>query len=132
MSEPQAQSAATEGRFNWFSGVFTPSILTVLGVVMYLRLGWTTGQAGLGMMLIIVLITHLITGATALSVSSIATNRTVGTGGAYFMISRSLGAVGRLRRWNPAFLGASAQRHLLCCRFRRSGPPVTIPGSRRS
>ena len=58
---------------------------------MYLLLGWTTGQAGLGMMLIIVVITHLITGATALSVSSIATNRTVGTGGAYFMISRSLG-----------------------------------------
>lgn len=87
----QAPKTATGGRFNWFSGVFTPSILTVLGVVMYLRLGWTTGQAGLGMMLIIVVITHLITGATALSVSSIATNRTVGTGGAYFMISRSLG-----------------------------------------
>ena len=87
----QSHSTAPGGRFNWFSGVFTPSILTVLGVVMYLRLGWTTGQAGLGMMLIIVLITHLITGATALSVSSIATNRTVGTGGAYFMISRSLG-----------------------------------------
>ncbi len=82
---------STGGRFNWFSGVFTPSILTVLGVVMYLLLGFTTGSVGLGMMLIIVLITHLITGATALSVSSIATNRTVGTGGAYFMISRSLG-----------------------------------------
>lgn len=87
----QAHNTAVEGRFNWFSGVFTPSILTVLGVVMYLRLGWATGQVGLGMMLVIVVITHLITGATALSVSSIATNRTVGTGGAYFMISRSLG-----------------------------------------
>jgi len=85
------QPAVSGGRFNWFSGVFTPSILTVLGVVMYLLLGWTTGSVGLGMMLIIVVITHLITGATALSVSSIATNRTVGTGGAYFMISRSLG-----------------------------------------
>lgn len=91
MSQPEVSITGTRGRFNWFSGVFTPSILTVLGVVMYLRLGWTTGQAGLGMMLIIVLITHLITGATALSVSSIATNRTVGTGGAYYMISRSLG-----------------------------------------
>ena len=85
------QRAVSGGRFNWFSGVFTPSILTVLGVVMYLLLGFTTGSVGLGMMLIIVGITHLITGATALSVSSIATNRTVGTGGAYFMISRSLG-----------------------------------------
>lgn len=91
MSDRQPSSTSVGGRFNWFSGVFTPSILTVLGVVMYLRLGWTTGQAGLGMMLIIVVITHLITGSTALSVSSIATNRTVRTGGAYFMISRSLG-----------------------------------------
>lgn len=84
-------SIAPGGRFNWFSGVFTPSILTVLGVVMYLLLGWTTGSVGLGTMLIIVVITHVITGATALSVSSIATNRTVGAGGAYYMISRSLG-----------------------------------------
>ena len=34
-------------RFGAFSGVFTPSILTILGVIMYLRLGWVTGQAGL-------------------------------------------------------------------------------------
>ena len=91
MSQTPVAPVPGGGRFNWFSGVFTPSVLTVFGVVMYLLLGWTTGQAGLGMMLIIVVITHLITGATALSVSSIATNRTVGTGGAYFMISRSLG-----------------------------------------
>lgn len=91
MSQSRAPVTASGGRFNWFSGVYTPSILTVLGVVMYLLLGKTTGQAGLGMMLIIVLVTHLITGSTALSVSSIATNRTVRTGGAYYMISRSLG-----------------------------------------
>jgi len=86
-----ADTGSTTRRFNWFSGVYTPSILTVLGVIMYLRLGWITGQVGLAMVLIIVVITHLITGATALSISSIATNRTVGTGGAYYMISRSLG-----------------------------------------
>jgi amino acid transporter len=91
VSQHGTSGPAGRGRFNWFSGVFTPSILTVFGVVMYLLLGETTGEAGLGMMLVIVGITHLITGATALSVSSIATNRTVGTGGAYFMISRSLG-----------------------------------------
>ncbi len=79
------------GRFGTFSGVFTPSILTILGVVMYMRLGWVTGQAGLGMALGIVVVAHLISLATGLSVSSIATNRTVGAGGAYFMISRALG-----------------------------------------
>ncbi len=80
------------GRFGAFAGVFTPSILTILGVVMYLRLGWVTGQAGLGGALVIIVIAHLISLATGLSVASIATDRTVGAGGAYFMISRALGA----------------------------------------
>lgn len=80
------------GRFGTFAGVFTPSVLTILGVIMYMRLGWVTGQGGLGVALAIVVVAHLITFATGLSVSSIATNRTVGAGGAYFMISRALGA----------------------------------------
>ncbi len=78
-------------RFGAFGGVFTPSILTILGVVMYLRLGWVVGNAGLAGALLIVALSHLISVITGLSVSSIATNRTVGAGGAYFMISRSLG-----------------------------------------
>jgi len=86
------ENGPTGGRFGAFSGVFTPSILTILGVVMYMRMGWVTGQVGLAWCLGIVIVAHLITLATGLSVSSIATNRTVGAGGAYFMISRSLGA----------------------------------------
>lgn len=80
------------GRFGTFGGVFTPSLLTILGVVMYLRLGKVTGDAGLGVALVVVVLAHLISLATGLSVSSIATNRTVGAGGAYYMISRALGA----------------------------------------
>ncbi len=90
--EPKARVARPTGRFGTFGGVFTPSILTILGVVMYLRVGWATGEAGLGGMLLIVLIAHAISFATGLSIASISTNRTVGAGGAYFMISRSLGA----------------------------------------
>jgi hypothetical protein len=29
-----------------FGGVFTPSILTILGVIMYLRFGWVVGNVG--------------------------------------------------------------------------------------
>ncbi|MEM1415084.1 MAG: Na-K-Cl cotransporter [Myxococcota bacterium] len=87
-----AAGGRAAGRFGTFGGVFTPSILTILGVIMYLRLGWVTGQAGLGGTLVVVIVAHLISYATGLSVASIATNRTVGAGGAYFMISRSLGA----------------------------------------
>ena len=85
-------SAPTARRFGFFGGVFTPSVLTILGVVMYLRLGWVVGSVGLGGALIIIGVSHLISLATGLSVASIATNRIVRAGGAYYMISRSLGA----------------------------------------
>ena len=77
--------------FGTFAGVFTPSILTILGVIMYLRFGWVVGNVGLLGALTIVTICTAITFMTALSMSSIATDRRVRAGGAYYMISRSLG-----------------------------------------
>ncbi|MEM6449489.1 MAG: amino acid permease [Cyanobacteria bacterium P01_D01_bin.105] len=74
-----------------FGGVFTPSILTILGVIMYLRFGWVVGQVGLYLTLLIVTIATSITFLTALSISAIATDKVVRAGGAYYMISRSLG-----------------------------------------
>jgi len=74
-----------------FKGVFTPSILTILGVIMYLRFGWVVGNVGLILTLVIVVACTAVTFVTALSMSSIATDRQVRGGGAYFMISRSLG-----------------------------------------
>ena len=97
--------APVQGRFGTFGGVFTPSILTILGVVMYLRMGWVVGNVGLGGTLLIVGVSHLITIATGLSVSSIATNRRVGAGGAYFIISRSLGAPVGAAIGIPLFFG---------------------------
>ena len=74
-----------------FSGVYTPSILTILGVIMYLRFGWVVGNVGLLGTLIIVTLSTSITFLTSLSVSAIATDRVVRVGGAYYMIGRSLG-----------------------------------------
>jgi len=78
-------------RFGTFKGVFTPSILTILGVIMYLRSGWVLGNVGLPMTLVIVTVSSAITFLTGLSVSALATNMRVKGGGAYYMISRSLG-----------------------------------------
>jgi solute carrier family 12 (sodium/potassium/chloride transporter), member 2 len=98
------QGAASQRRFGTFAGVFTPSVLTILGVIMYLRVGWVTGQLGLLGAISVILLAHLITVATGLSVSSIATNRTVGVGGAYNIISRSLGAPAGAAIGIPLFL----------------------------
>ncbi len=74
-----------------FAGVFTPTILTILGVIMYLRLGWVVGNAGFGGALIIIILAKMITVTTGLSIAAIATNTRVGAGGSYALISRSLG-----------------------------------------
>ncbi len=78
-------------RLGTFLGVFTPTILTILGVIMYMRMGWVLGNMGLHNTLLIVILANSITLITTLSFSSVATNARVGTGGAYYIISRSLG-----------------------------------------
>ena len=58
---------------------------------MYLRLGWVLGNVGLPLTLLIVTLATTITFLTGLSLSALATNRRVEGGGAYYIISRSLG-----------------------------------------
>jgi len=36
------------GTLGTFSGVFTPSALTILGIILFLRLGYVVGNAGFG------------------------------------------------------------------------------------
>ena len=83
--------AAPERRFGTLDGVFTPTLLTILGVIMYLREGWVVGQLGLLGAWLVVLLASIITSSTALSLSSVATNVRLEAGGPYAIISRSLG-----------------------------------------
>lgn len=124
MQDATLAHSSGQKRLGTMGGVFTPSILTILGVVLYLRFGWVVGNAGLGGALLIVVISHLISLATGLSVSSIATNRTVGTGGAYFMISRSLGAPAGAAIGIPLFLGQSLSVTFYVVGFTESLEPL--------
>ncbi|WCO03144.1 amino acid permease [Psychroserpens ponticola] len=78
-------------KFGTFAGVFTPSVLTILGVIMYMRLGWVVGNAGLIGAIVIIIIAHVIAVTTGLSVSSVATDKKIGAGGIYYVLSRSMG-----------------------------------------
>jgi solute carrier family 12 sodium/potassium/chloride transporter 2 len=81
----------TQKKFGTFAGVFTPDVLTILGVILYLRLGWVVGNTGFLGALFIILMAKTITITTGLSMSSITTNIKIGAGGAYSIISKSLG-----------------------------------------
>jgi amino acid transporter len=74
-----------------FAGVFTPSVLTILGIILFLRLGFVVGNAGLGRALLIVGLANAISVLTSISLSAIATNLRVKGGGDYYLISRTLG-----------------------------------------
>lgn len=87
----EEHEATQPRKFGTFAGVFTPTVLTILGVIMFLREGWVVGNAGLGGGILIIVLSFAITGATALSMSSFVTNIRVGPGGAFSMISQSLG-----------------------------------------
>jgi len=87
----QTRETRDAQKFGTLGGVFTPCVLTILGVIMFLRFGHVVGQSGVWRVVAIVLVAKTITVLTTLSLSAIATNTRVEGGGAYFLISRSLG-----------------------------------------
>ncbi len=89
--EEKAEEVREQKLFGTFGGVFAPTLLTILGVIMYLREGWVVGNAGLLGAWLIILISFIITGFTGFSLSSITTNIRIGPGGAFSVISQSLG-----------------------------------------
>ena len=78
-------------QYGTLEGVFVPTLLTILGVILFLRTGWVVGNAGLLGGLAIIAMAFLITGFTALSLASISTNVTPESGGAYALVARSFG-----------------------------------------
>lgn len=75
-----------------FAGVFTPSILTILGLILFRRLGYVVGEAGVLQALLVLALANAISVVTSTSLAAIATNIRVKGGGDYYLISRSLGA----------------------------------------
>uniref|UniRef100_A0A7N6F5L2 Solute carrier family 12 member 10, tandem duplicate 1 n=1 Tax=Anabas testudineus TaxID=64144 RepID=A0A7N6F5L2_ANATE len=89
--ESQSPKEKAPVRFGWVTGVMIRCMLNIWGVILFLRLSWIISQAGILLTCLIILMSVTVTSVTALSISAIATNGRVISGGAYFMISRSLG-----------------------------------------
>lgn len=88
---PKSQKNGTQAKLGTFEGVFLPTTLNVLSILMFLRFGFIIGQMGILGSLLLLVMSYVIDILTVLSVSAISTNGTVRGGGAYYMISRSLG-----------------------------------------
>jgi solute carrier family 12 sodium/potassium/chloride transporter 2 len=78
-------------KFGWIEGVLMRCLLNIWGVMLFLRLSWVIGQAGFWQGLLIITTANAITAVTAISMSAVATNGQIASGGVYYMISRALG-----------------------------------------
>ncbi|XP_077570713.1 solute carrier family 12 member 2-like isoform X2 [Stigmatopora nigra] len=78
-------------KFGWITGVLVRCMLNIWGVMLFIRMSWIVGHAGIGLTIVIILMATVVTTITGLSTSAIATNGFVRGGGAYYLISRSLG-----------------------------------------
>ncbi|XP_061429102.1 solute carrier family 12 member 7 isoform X1 [Lethenteron reissneri] len=85
------RKAIKSPKMGTFMGVYLPCLQNIFGVILFLRLTWVVGTAGVFEAFAIVLLCCCCTMLTAISMSAIATNGVVPAGGSYYMISRALG-----------------------------------------
>uniref|UniRef100_A0A8C8SI35 Solute carrier family 12 member 1 n=1 Tax=Pelusios castaneus TaxID=367368 RepID=A0A8C8SI35_9SAUR len=78
-------------KFGWVKGVLVRCMLNIWGVMLFIRLSWIVGQAGIGLGIVVIMLSVVVTTLTGISMSAICTNGVVRGGGAYYLISRSLG-----------------------------------------
>ncbi|XP_043223696.1 solute carrier family 12 member 3-like isoform X1 [Amphibalanus amphitrite] len=93
-AEADADQTELKGKvikFGWIEGVYMRCLLNIWGVMLFLRLTWVVGEAGIVEALAIICAANIVTVITTISMSAVATNGQIKGGGIYYMISRSLG-----------------------------------------
>jgi solute carrier family 12 sodium/potassium/chloride transporter 2 len=103
-----AEAGNTAPKIGAFRGVFRPVILSTIGAFAFLRLGFVVGNVGWVGALAVVGVAALITGLTALSTASVATNAPVRPGGTFAVIADALGVEAGAAVGIPLFVAMTA------------------------
>ncbi|KAF6035823.1 SLC12A8 [Bugula neritina] len=77
--------------FGAWDGVFTSCMLNIFGIIIFLRTGWMVGNAGVGLSILIIFITLLVSTIGAMSSIGICERCKVESGGVYFLLNHVLG-----------------------------------------
>ena len=72
--EVRTRGTVAAPKFGWIKGVLFGCLLNIWGVMLYLRLSWVVGHAGIGLASVIVLLSAVVTTLTTLSMSAVCTN----------------------------------------------------------
>ena len=78
-------------KFGWIEGVLMRCLLNIWGTMLFLRLTWVIGQAGIWQGLLVITLCNVVTWLSSLSLSAISSNGQISGGGVYYVISRTLG-----------------------------------------
>jgi potassium/chloride transporter 9 len=81
----------TKNQLGVINGVYVPCLLNIIGVVLFLRVGWAISHVGWAGLFAIFAVGETAAILTVLSLSAIVSNGTMKGGGSYYMISRCLG-----------------------------------------
>ena len=96
-------------KLGWIKGVYVKCLLNIWGVMLFLRLSWVVGQAGLIEAISIITLANIVTLITSISMSAVSTNGKIKGGGIYYMLSRSLGEI---------FINFDRGRHVVVIKVR--------------
>ena len=89
--QQKQQPESKNANLGTLTGVYFPCVQNIFGVILFIRMVWIVGTAGVPAAFALVFICCCVTLTTSISLSAIATNGIVPAGGSYFMISRALG-----------------------------------------
>lgn len=86
-----ARRHASNAELGTFLGVIVPCLANIFGLTIFVRVPFIVGQAGLVWTLGLYAVSVIVSSLTLCSICALVTNGHIGSGGAYYIISRSLG-----------------------------------------